>query len=100
MKQLGLFISDQDIYCSMDKFIDGTVNILFITGLSGSGKSTLAKEIADKYSAIKVELDTLIYFGKRTHDKDVSLLGRLPCIADYGVFCTSNSEILLLSDYT
>lgn len=60
-----MFISDGDVYCSMDKFDSGIVNILFITGLSGSGKSTLAREIADKYDAVLVELDVLIYFGKR-----------------------------------
>ena len=59
----NVLFSENDIYVNMDKLKD--VNICFVTGFSGSGKSTLARKFALKQGAIYVELDLLIYYGRR-----------------------------------
>lgn len=61
----NIFFSEKDIYCNMERFKKGEVNIVFVTGFSGSGKSTLARRFAVKTESIYVELDSLIYRGMR-----------------------------------
>ena len=60
----NFIFSENDIYCNTDKF-KKDCNILFVTGFSGSGKSTLAKRFAVNTESIYVELDALIYRGRR-----------------------------------
>lgn len=56
----------------VDRFINGSTNILFITGFSGGGKSTLAKELADKYKAEYIELDRFMYYiNSNESDNDI-----------------------------
>ena len=54
----GYLLSKDNLYINFDKFESGKSNICLITGLSGSGKSTLGKQLASKYNAEYVELDT------------------------------------------
>ena len=57
------------IYVDIDKFITGKNNVCLITGLSGSGKTTLAKEMASKYNATIVSLDSFTgKYGEINHD--------------------------------
>lgn len=67
----NIFFSEKDIYCNMDRFKKGEVNIVFVTGFSGSGKSTLARRFAVNTESIYVELDAFIYRGmKRPFTKE------------------------------
>lgn len=60
----NLFFNSADTYRNIKLFENGTNNILFVTGFSGSGKSTLSNELAKKYNAIGIELDTIYGWNK------------------------------------
>ena len=64
---MNIIFNDNDVYCNLDRFKNKDINICFVTGFSGSGKSTLARAFASKNHATYVELDYLIYFGRK-HD--------------------------------
>lgn len=59
----NFLFSKNDLYINFEKFESGKSNICLITGLSGSGKSTLGKQLANKYHAEYVELDTFYNIG-------------------------------------
>lgn len=59
----GYVFSKDNLYINFEKFESGKSNICLITGLSGSGKSTLGKQLANKYHAEYVELDTFYNIG-------------------------------------
>lgn len=62
-----LFTKD-NLYINFEKFESGKSNICLITGLSGSGKSTLGKQLANKYHAEYVELDTFYNIGTVSYE--------------------------------
>lgn len=51
-------LNRDDIYYNMDKFENGSNNILYIFGYSGSGKSTLIKELCKRYDSYGISGDT------------------------------------------
>lgn len=61
MKNKKLDTSEEVKYFSfnMDKFREGKVNYILITGFSGSGKSVLAEKFAQKYEMIHIQLDLI-----------------------------------------
>ena len=65
----GYLLSKDNLYINFDKFESGESNICLITGLSGSGKSTLGKQLASKYNAEYVELDTFFGIGRIRPEK-------------------------------
>lgn len=65
----SLIFSKDHLEYNIDEWLDGTKNILLITGMSGSGKSTLAKEYQEKYNAVKIELD-LFEFNRFIYTMD------------------------------
>lgn len=50
-------LNREDIYYNMDKFEDGSNNILYVFGYSGSGKSTLIKELCKEYDSYGISGD-------------------------------------------
>lgn len=64
----GYVFSKNDLYINFEKFESGKSNICLITGLSGSGKSTLGKQLANKYHAEYVELDTFYNIGTVSYE--------------------------------
>lgn len=56
----NLFINRLDESYNLDKFENGSTNVLFITGFSGSGKTTLGEELSYKYKCALVELDDIM----------------------------------------
>lgn len=65
-KNTNFFISENDIYCNMGRFLKKSpnqVNICFVTGFSGSGKSTVAKKLAKYHKITYVELDYFSFRG-------------------------------------
>ena len=65
----GYLLSKDNLYINFEKFESGKSNICLITGLSGSGKSTLGKQLASKYNAEYVELDTFFGIGRIRPEK-------------------------------
>ena len=64
----NFLFSKNDLYINFEKFESGKSNICLITGLSGSGKSTLGKQLANKYHAEYVELDTFYNIGTVSYE--------------------------------
>lgn len=64
----GYVFSKDNLYINFEKFESGKSNICLITGLSGSGKSTLGKQLANKYHAEYVELDTFYNIGTVSYE--------------------------------
>ena len=57
---------------NINKFTDGSVNLLYLTGFSGSGKSTFAERLAYKYDIVNVTLDNLDPKFGYIYEKDFS----------------------------
>lgn len=64
----NFLFSKDNLYINFEKFESGKSNICLITGLSGSGKSTLGKQLANKYHAEYVELDTFYNIGTVSYE--------------------------------
>ena len=58
-ENINLVFSDDDFTKNLDEWKQGSIKLLFITGLSGSGKSSLAKILQSKYKADYIGLDEL-----------------------------------------
>ena len=57
---------------NINKFTDGSVNLLYLTGFSGSGKSTFAERLSYKYDIVNVTLDNLDPKFGYVYDKEFS----------------------------
>lgn len=57
---------------NINKFTDGSVNLLYLTGFSGSGKSTFAERLSYKYDIVNVTLDNLDPKFGYIYEKDFS----------------------------
>jgi uncharacterized protein len=55
----GYVLNSKDIEYNVDKFKNGSIKLLFITGHSGSGKSTIASKLAKDMKIDYISLDDL-----------------------------------------
>lgn len=63
----AMVISGKDIYYNKDAFVNGDINLCFITGLSGSGKSSMAQTMTRKAENLEhYDMDEVI-FNKQNH---------------------------------
>ena len=74
----SILISKPDVSYSLDKWLSGEDNILFVFGLLGSGKSTKGKELAKLYDAHYLELDVVDRGFKKQYGKDVFRASKNP----------------------
>lgn len=56
--QESYILSKDDIVLHLDDFISGKSNILLITGISRSGKTTMSHDLAKKYNAEIIHIDS------------------------------------------
>ena len=59
---MPIFISDKDVEYNVDKWKDGKIKLLFVTGMSGGGKSTLSHQLATQYHATHIQMDHVYHY--------------------------------------
>ena len=59
---MPILISDKDVEYNVDKWKDGKIKLLFVTGMSGGGKSTLSHQLAIQYHATHIQMDHVYHY--------------------------------------
>lgn len=59
---MPIFISDKDVEYNVDKWKDGKIKLLFVTGMSGGGKSVLSHQLATQYHATHIQMDHVYHY--------------------------------------
>ena len=59
---MPILISDKDVEYNVDKWKDGKIKLLFVTGMSGGGKSTLSHQLAIQYHATHIQMDYVYHY--------------------------------------
>ena len=59
---MPILISDKDVEYNVDKWKEGKIKVLFVTGMSGGGKSVLSHQLAVQYHATHIQMDHVYHY--------------------------------------